>query len=356
MEFMSAKEAADKWGISQRRVAMLCSENRIAEATMVGNMWIIPSNAEKPVDARSLRYIETPSKSVKPFLKWVGGKGQLLKEIERYYPFADGKITKYAEPFIGGGAVLFDILSKYDLKEVYISDINTELINAYRIIRDDIDELAEILKTIQNKYISLNMDDRKSYYIAKRERFNDIKINGDENINIEKAALMIFLNKTCFNGLYRVNKKGLFNVPMGVYKNPLICDELNLRAVSEKLQNVTIVCGDYKMSKDFIDENTFVYFDPPYRPITNTASFTAYTENLFNDENQIELAKFVDELDKKGAKVVVSNSDPKNTDVDDDFFDDIYSAHKIKRVEATRMINSNSEARGKIKELLISNF
>ena len=167
---------------------------------------------------------------------------------------------------------------------------------------------------------------------------------------------MIFLNKTCFNGLFRVNKKGLFNVPMGAYKNPMICDEENLRAVSEKLRNVRIVCGDYRLSANFIDEHTFVYFDPPYRPLTDTANFTAYTENLFNDEEQIVLAGFVEEMHRKGAKVVVSNSDPKNADAEDDFFDIIYSSHKIRRVDATRMINCNSEARGKIKELLISNF
>ena len=305
MEFMSAKEAANKWGISQRRVAVLCSEQRIAEATMVGNMWIIPSTAEKPIDARSTRYNKTEGKAVKPFLKWAGGKGQLIKEIEQYYPFENGKITKYAEPFVGGGAVLFDILSRYDLKEVYISDINAELINTYRMIRDDIDALIEMLYAMQSDFIPLDTDNRKAYYMQKRERFNDLKINGDENINIEKAALMIFLNKTCFNGLYRVNKKGLFNVPMGSYKNPLICDENNLREVSEKLQKVKIVCGDYKKSADFIDGNTFVYFDPPYRPITDTASFTAYTETLFNDDAQIELARFVDDMDKKGAKVIM---------------------------------------------------
>lgn len=356
MSFMSAREAADKWGISQRRVAILCSEKRVAEATMVGNMWLIPDTAEKPTDARSTRYNKTEEKTVKPFLKWAGGKGQLLKEIECYYPFGGGKITKYAEPFVGGGAVLFDILSKYDLEQIYISDINAELINTYCIIRDDIDALIEMLYIMKNEFIPLDTDARKEYYMKKRERFNDLKVNGNENINIEKAALMMFLNKTCFNGLFRVNKKGLFNVPMGSYKNPMICDEVNLRAVSEKLQKVTIVCGDYRESADFIDENTFVYFDPPYRPITDTASFTAYTENLFNDNEQIELARFVDELHKKGAKVVISNSDPKNSNTEDDFFDNIYSAHNIKRVEATRMINCNSEARGKIKELIISNF
>lgn len=356
MEYMSAREAADKWGISQRRVAILCSESRIENATMVGNMWIIPTTAGKPIDARSMRYSKGDGKKIKPFLKWAGGKGQLLSEIEQYYPFEDGMITKYAEPFVGGGAVLFDILSKYDLDEVYISDINAELINTYCIIKNNIDNLVEILKEMQNEFISSDTDYRKEYYLAKRERFNDLKVNGDANINLEKAALMIFLNKTCFNGLFRVNKKGLFNVPMGAYKNPLICDEDNLRAVSEALQNVTIVCGDYKDSAAFIDDNTFVYFDPPYRPITETASFTAYTENLFNDEEQIELAKFVDNMHRKGAKIVISNSDPKNSNAEDDFFENIYSSHKIKRVEANRMINCNSEARGKIKELLISNF
>ena len=283
MEYMSAKEAAEKWGISQRRVATLCSEGRIEDVQMVGNTWIIPVCVPKPVDARYAKNKKAESKGIKPFLKWAGGKGQLIKEIEKYYPFDDG-ITKYAEPFVGGGAVLFDILSRYDLKEIYISDINAELINTYRIIRDDIDKLICLLAQYQSEYIPFDKENRKNYYMTKRERFNDLKVNGDETVNIEKAALMIFLNRTCFNGLYRVNKKGLFNVPMGAYKNPMICDETNLREVSKKLQNVTIVCGDYRKSADFIDKNTFVYFDPPYRPITDTASFTAYTENLFNDE------------------------------------------------------------------------
>lgn len=356
MEVMSAREAADKWGISQRRVAVLCSENRIANVQMLGNMWLIPMDAEKPIDARSTRYNTTAEKCVKPFLKWAGGKGQLLKEIEKYYPFDDVVITKYAEPFVGGGAVLFDILSKYNLEEIYISDINTELINTYVIVRDYIEELVMLLKKYQLEYVPLETEDRKSYYMAKRERFNDLKVNGNDTENIEKAALMILLNKTCFNGLYRVNRKGLFNVPMGSYKNPLICDEKNIRAVSKKLQNVRIVCGDYRKSADFIDEHTFVYFDPPYRPLTETASFTAYTEKLFNDDEQIELAEFVENMHQKGAKIVVSNSDPKNSNTEDDFFDNIYSLHKIKRIEATRMINCNSKARGKIKELLISNF
>ena len=355
MEYISAKEAAKNWGISQRRVSVLCSEHRIRDVQMVGNTWIIPADANKPVDARCIENKRIDPPGVKPFLKWAGGKGQLLKEIQHYYPFEHG-IKKYAEPFIGGGAVLFDILNKYQLDEIYISDTNAELINTYRIIRDDIEKLIELLASMQEEFISMALDDRKNYYMGKRALFNSLKVNTDESTNIQKAALMIFLNKTCFNGLYRVNKKGFFNVPMGSYKKPLICDETNLRAISSKLKNVIIVCGDYTESRNFIDENTFVYFDPPYRPLTTTSSFTAYTENTFTDNEQIALATFVEQLHKKGAKIVVSNSDPKNTDSDDEFFDNIYASYHIVRVDATRMINSNSKARGKIKEIIISNF
>lgn len=351
--FMTANEAAEKWNISRRRVLTLCRENRIENVAMLGNMWIIPIDATKPEDARTLRYTKT-EEDVKPFLKWAGGKGQLLKEIQKYYPFGDSNFTKYAEPLVGGGAVLFDILNKYDLKEVYISDTNAELMNSYKFIRDDVENLIRKLNTLQEEFIPLDEEHRKEYYYEKRERFNYLK--GTNNFDVEQAALMIFLNKTCFNGLYRVNKKGQFNVPMGAYKNPLICNEKNLKAVSNKLQEVSIVCGDYKKSADFIDEHTFVYFDPPYRPLNQTSGFTSYTEADFSDEDQKELAKFVDEMDKKGARIVVSNSDPKNANEDDDFFDKIYSSHTISRVNASRMINSNSKNRGKITELLISNF
>lgn len=356
MSVISAKDAAKKWGISQRRVAALCSEGRIPNAQRVGNMWVIPSAAEKPIDGRHLRYTIEDLLPIKPFLKWAGGKGQLLSQIQELYPFEDMKIKRYAEPFIGGGAVLFDILSKYELDEVYISDINAELINTYRAIRDDVDGLINFLKPMEEKFIPIEIEERKEYFYKQRDRFNELKGIENNNVDFEKAALMIFLNKTCFNGLYRVNKKGLFNVPMGGYKKPTICDEKNLSAVSERLQNVNIVHGDYKQSESFIDSNTFIYFDPPYRPITESASFTAYTEYDFNDKEQIELAEFVNKINDKGAKIVVSNSDPKNTDENDDFFDEIYSSHSIKRVDASRMINSNGAKRGKIKELLISNF
>ena len=291
----------------------------------------------------------------KPFLKWAGGKGQLLTEISKYYPFAEKKhIKKYAEPFVGGGAVLFDVLNKHTVDEVYISDINAELINTYTAIRDNSDELISRLKTMESDYLAKDADARKEAYLAARARFNTLKREGIHNT--ETAALMIFLNRTCFNGLYRVNKAGDYNVPMGAYKNPQICNEDNLLVVSKKLQNANIVCGDYKDSANFIDDKTFVYFDPPYRPLTKTANFTSYTEHLFDDSKQLELAKFVQDLDNKGAKIVISNSDPKNADENDSFFDDAYSKQSIRRVTANRMINRNSDARGKINELLISNF
>ena len=292
----------------------------------------------------------------KPFIKWVGGKGQLLPEINKLYPIELGKnINKYAEIFLGGGAVLFDILSKYKLDKVYISDKNLELINTYKSIRDNVDILIKSLKEMEEQYIPLNNEDRKIYYYEKREEYNSLKINSEMN-NIEKAILFIFLNKTCFNGLYRVNKKGKFNVPMGAYKKPKICDEENLKNVSLTLRNVKIVYADYRESEKFIDDKTFVYIDPPYRPLNITSSFTSYTENDFNDKEQIELAEYINVLNKKGAKIVISNSDPKNNDIDDNFFDKLYKNYNINRVKATRMLNSNASLRGAINELLITNY
>ncbi len=312
------------------------------------------SGMERVTESNTQYYAS--EKPAKPFLKWAGGKGQLLNEIEKLYPFSDGTVTKYAEPFVGGGAVLFHVLSNFDLSEVYISDTNADLVNAYRVIRDMTYPLLDRLYQMQNDYLPMDTVSRSIYYLMCRERYNHLQNYVSDADRIEKAAIMIFLNKTCFNGLYRVNRKGLFNVPMGAYKNPLICDEGNLLAVSRKLRRVQIVCGDYKDSEPFLDAHTFVYFDPPYRPITETASFTAYTGDAFGDKEQMELAGFVHQIHKKGARIVISNSDPHNTDENDNFFDDLYASYRIKRVEATRMINCNSVARGKIYELLISNF
>ena len=354
LSFISAKEAAEKWNISQRRVSVLCSENRINGAMMVGNMWIIPSNAEKPLDKRTVRYEKSKSVTLKPFVKWVGGKSQLVEQIEKMLP-TDGErlLTKYAEPMVGGGALFFSILSKYDFEELYIGDINAELINAYRAVKTDVDNLIAKLNEMQMLFLPMDENGRKYYYYTIRDRFNSTILS--EETSTEKAAQFIFLNKTCFNGLYRVNRKGQFNVPMGAYKNPNICDDENLRNIHEALQNVTIVCGDYSLSKSFIDKDTFVYVDPPYRPISETSGFTAYNTDVFDDEEQIRLAKFIDEINLSGAKIVLSNSDPKNVNEEDNFFDDLYKNYKINRVEASRAINSKGDKRGKINELLICN-
>ncbi len=290
-------------------------------------------------------------KAVKPFIKWAGGKSQLLNEIREKYP---ERIEKYCEPFVGGGAVLLDVLANYQPKEVLINDINPELVNTYCQVKTNVEALIERLTDMQNEFWVADTEQRKAIYTAKRQLFNDLKVCANSD-GLEKAAMFIFLNKTCFNGLYRVNSKGFFNVPMGSYKKPPICDAENIRYISELLVNAKIKCGDYSQCAEFIDDNTFVYIDPPYRPLTATASFTSYSENEFGDKQQIELGKFVDDISAKDAKVVVSNSDPKNSDETDNFFDDLYSSYTIMRVSAKRMINSKASGRGCVNELLICN-
>jgi DNA adenine methylase len=294
---------------------------------------------------------------MKPFVKWAGGKKQLLNEIRENYPLElGGSIKKYCEPFVGGGAVLFDIISKYKFEEVLINDINKELINTYSQIKSNLKSLLKELETMQNTYWDLNIDERKVYYYEKRDRFNYLKVNANLDLECEKAALFIFLNKTCFNGLFRVNSKGLFNVPMGVYKKPLICDNENLTEVSLALQNVKIITGEYDTCADFIDKDTFVYIDPPYRPISKTSSFTSYSEISFDDDKQKALGDFADRMSKLGAKILISNSDPKNYNDEDDFFENVYINYNITRVNAKRSINSNGSGRGSITELLIKNY
>ncbi len=269
------------------------------------------------------------SVNIKPFIKWAGGKRQLLNDIRSKYPISLGKeITKYAEPFVGGGAVLFDVLQSYDLNEVYISDINRELILTYKCIQNNVCELIDLLKILENEYHNRTQDEQKKYYYAKRKRYNKLVSKKEESSEI--SALFIFLNKTCFNGLYRVNQKGLFNVPVGSYKQPLICDESNLLNVSKLLQNVIIKNSNYLESESFIDANTFVYFDPPYRPLTKTANFTAYNRSDFNDDKQVELANYIKKIDTKGAYILASNSDPKNQDETDTFMDDLYMDLRFK--------------------------
>ena len=294
---------------------------------------------------------------VKPFVKWAGGKGSLLNQLNKYYPLElkNGKIECYIEPFVGGGAVLIDILQNYKINEAYAFDINENLINSYNIIKNNVNELIYNLKILEKEYLRLEKDARKEYFYNIREQYNSYKLDKDEK-SLQKAVEFIFLNRTCFNGLYRVNKNGDFNVPMGNYKNPTICDEENLKALSRLIRNVKFQYGDYKASQECIKKNTFVYFDPPYRPLNVTSGFTSYTKEDFDDENQKELALFYKNLSNRKVKVMLSNSNPKNTDKEDCFFENIYKGFNINEVYAKRMINANSNGRGEISELLITNY
>lgn len=354
LQYMSCRDAAERWNISQRRVSALCAENRIPNVAMLGNMWIIPITAEKPTDARKNNGA-TVTQRAHPFVKWAGGKAQLLDVLKNNLPNGiGGAIKKYAEPFVGGGAFLFSLLEEYSFEEIYISDNNKELMNAYMVIRDNCNELLNTLNALQNEYNGLSTELQEQFYYEKREDFNITELN--DKTKVQKASLLIFLNKSCFNGLYRVNKKGKYNVPFGKHSSISICDSENLTKASAILQNVVIKACDYQEVMEFADSSTLVYFDPPYRPLNITSNFTSYTETDFSDKNQIELAELFKALSNKGVKVMLSNSDPKNTNKNDNFFDDLYSGFNIIRVEASRMINSKGSSRGKIKELLIKNY
>jgi len=298
----------------------------------------------------------------KPFLKWAGGKAQLIEQIVQYLPneLKLGKIRRYVEPFVGGGALFFNIAKRYEIEEFYISDVNEELILAYKSIQNDVDRLISLLKIMERKYHNLTPTKQKEYFYSVRNNMNknlqSINFTKYDESWIERTAQIIFLNRTCFNGLFRVNSKGEFNVPFGKYKKPLICSEGNLRAVSEHLRNTQIRLGDFTECERFITSDTFVYFDPPYRPISRTASFTSYSKYEFDDASQLRLASFFKLLDKKGAKIMLSNSDPKNENPKDHFFENAYKEFRIVRVKANRMINCNADRRGAINELLIINY
>ena len=288
----------------------------------------------------------------KPFVKWVGGKTQLLGEVRKSLPVDLHLRTNvtYVEPFVGGGAVLFWILQAYpNITKAVINDINPELICAYRVVRNDVNRLIERLNDIQKEYVSLDTIGRKEYYLAQRKLFN-AKACSD----VEIAALFIFLNRTCFNGLYRVNSKGMFNVPHGRYVNPRICDKDNLIAVSNILQRVEILCGDFADTEMYASENVIFYLDPPYKPLSKTSSFTAYAKDGFDDGEQVRLRDFCTRIAQQKAQFIVSNSDPM-AKTGTPFFDQIYSQFSIKRVSATRLINSRPNSRGFISEVMISN-
>lgn len=293
----------------------------------------------------------------KPFVKWAGGKSQLIPHIESVlFPIiSQVECFSYIEPFVGGGAVLFHILSNFNhIEEIFINDINQNLVKAYETIKFYPQELIKKLKKIEQEYYNLpNNEMKKFFYLQKRKEFNQLK----DDDWIRNTALFFFLNKTCFNGLYRVNSKGLFNVPSGNYVQPKICDELNILAVHNFLQKVKIFWGDFEQTLPSIQlKNLVVYLDPPYKPIHSTSAFTSYTKDNFFDSDQLRLKKFCDAIHQQGGKFILSNSDVKNFDSENNFFDHLYQDYNIKRVQARRSINSKGNRRGKISELLITNF
>lgn len=273
------------------------------------------------------------NKLVTPFLKWVGGKRQLVTNIEAVLP---QKISTYYEPFVGAGAVLFHIQPK----KAVINDRNAELINVYQVIKDHPEALVAALKTHKNEsdyFYTIRAWDRNGTY--------------KERSKIEKAARIIYLNKTCYNGLYRVNNSGEFNAPFGKYKNPNIVNESTIQAVSEYLKNndVQIYNEDYELTLAKIKKDAFVYFDPPYQPISKSSNFTSYNKGGFNEAEQIRLKEVCDVLNKKGIRFLLSNSATP-------FIEDLYSDYQIDYVKAKRAINSNGKKRGAINEVLIRNY
>ncbi len=304
----------------------------------------------------------TESDQAKPFFKWAGGKTQLIPEFTIRLPsdLLNGNLTRYVEPFIGGGAVYFSLLQLFPFKESYICDVNEELILTYQVVQKDVHALISLLSEYQEQYDTLDESGRSQEYYNIR---NDLNTNHEgfdystySNDWIERAAQLLFLNKTCYNGLFRLNSKGGFNVPFGRYKNPRIINEPNLLKASKLLSNTTILKGDFSICQEYIDEETFVYIDPPYRPLNQTSSFTSYSQGGFSEEDQIRLSKFFADIDRIGAKVMLSNSDPKNEDPSDHFFDDLYQDFTIERVLAKRSINSMGNKRGEIKEIIVMNY
>lgn len=297
--------------------------------------------------------------NAKPFLKWVGGKRQLLPQLDILLP---NKLYKddfiYIEPFVGGGAMMFYMLQKFsNIKKVVINDINKKLTDAYKIIKDDVEGLILMLSNLQNEYTSLKTEvSRKEFFLEQRDRFNNSKLD-----LLETTSLLIFLNRTCFNGLYRENSKGKFNVPFGRYANPAICNKDVLYADSELLnkKEIVILNSNFTDTYEHLDKNSlnFFYFDPPYRPLSSTSSFNSFVKEDFNDYKQRELAEYCRKLSLKDNVLwMLSNSDCSSKNPNDTFFENLYHGFDIQRVYATRAVNANPNKRGKLTELLIRNY
>ena len=301
-----------------------------------------------------------PSKPItaKPFVKWAGGKGNLLQKLEALLPtdFDDLENITYIEPFVGGGAMLFYMLQRHKcIRRAVINDINADLIRCYQLIAYDPQILIERLKTIENRFYNLDLPSRKEFFYDYRDQYNSEGVHPDE-----RAALFIFLNHTCFNGLHRVNAAGKFNVPYGRYKKPVICNEELIMADHRLLNSVELVIrqpGDYKLVRQNLSRNhsNFVYFDPPYRPLSATSSFKEYSNNPFEDRQQEELKHFCDRLSAQNCLIMQSNSDSK-TENGDSYFETLYDGYDIQRILASRFINADPEKRKKLTEVVIRNY
>lgn len=299
----------------------------------------------------------------RPFLKWAGGKTQLLPVFQSCYPgeLRTGAIRRYVEPFLGGGAVFFDVMQAFPIEEARLFDINEELVLCYRVVQQDPHGLIALLEEQRRRYLECAPPARAEHFYALRARFNAHRALMDYRqfspAWVERAAELIFLNKTCFNGLYRVNAAGQFNVPFGAYKNPELFNRDSLLLASALLQRAELHHGPWQAARPHIDDGTFVYFDPPYRPLSASSSFTSYARTGFADADQLRLAACFAQLHREtAAKLMLSNSDPTSVAPDDRFFDDAYAGFHIRRVEASRMINSVGHGRGKISELVITNY
>ena len=290
----------------------------------------------------------------KPFVKWAGGKGSLVKILASHLPsdFCDKENVTYIEPFVGGGAMLFYMLTHFsNIHRVVINDVNADLILCYQLIKNNPQILIEQLKQIENEYKQLEtMEEKSIYYYNMRNKYNSNII-----MDSERAACFIFLNKTCFNGLYRVNSNGKFNVPFGKYKKPIICDDKLIMTDHEFLKNVDIYAGNYsEISKHFGNGFIFIYIDPPYRPLSGTAFFKEYSHNVFDDKEQEKLKIFCDELTTKGCSIMLSNSN--SMDGGESYFAKLYKDYYIDQIKTIRYINAHVGKREKETELLIMNY
>ena len=319
MEYITIKEASEKWGLSVRRIQTLCNEEKIYGVLRFGGVWAIPHEAEKPIDHRvkTGKYIKSKEEKASPILKWAGGKTQMLDDILPRMPREYGK---YIEPFIGGGALFFK-LNKYNS---IIADSNPELINMYREVAEHCEHVIDLLNEYRNE----------------EEMFYDVRgKDWHECDKTEAAARMLYLNKTCFNGLYRLNKKGRFNTPYGRYKNPQICNEEKLRAASVLLRETNIICDDYlNVLEQYAAEGDFIFLDPPYVPISANSDFKRYTKEQFYESDQRNLANEVDKLVDKGCKVMLTNSNHP-------LVHELYGKYRMEIIQTKRNINSRGNGR-----------